>query len=154
MRDAVDVMFKPAGDADLPFARSLARKTMMPYYTRHGLLWQDADFDAGWSWRENHLLVVLGEVVGFVSLSADARALYIRELHLVETARRRGIGAVVLDDSLAIAAQRRLPRLRLMVFKDNPARRLYERKGLAVVGEDLCFWRMERAVPMARRDGD
>lgn len=147
----MNVIFTPASDADLPFARSLARKTMVPYYTRHGLLWQDADFDAGWSWRENHLLVTLGEAVGFVSLSADARALYIRELHLVEPARGRGIGAMVLDRALAIAAQRSLPRLRLMVFKDNPAQRLYKRKGLAVVGEDLCFWRMERAIPVGKR---
>lgn len=149
----MDVIFTSASDADLPFARNLARKTMVPYYTRHGLLWQDADFDAGWSWRENHLLRVLDEAVGFVSLSADARALYIRELHLVEQARGQGIGATVLDHALAIAAQRRLPRLRLMVFKDNPAQRLYKRKGLAVVGEDLCFWLMERAVPGLKRQG-
>jgi ribosomal protein S18 acetylase RimI-like enzyme len=147
MRDAVDVIFKPASDADLPFARSLARSTMVPYYTRHGLLWQDADFDAGWSWRENHLLMVLDSAAGFVSLSADTRALYIRELHLLEPFRGQGIGATVLESALTMAAQRRLPRLRLMVFKDNPAQRLYLRKGLSVVGEDLCFWRMERGVP-------
>lgn len=36
------------------------------------------------------------------------------------------------------------PALRLTVFKDNPARELYERMGLRVVGEDECFFRMQR----------
>jgi len=140
------VRFQPAGEADLVFARTLARRTMMPYYTRHGLLWRDSDFDDGWSWRENYLLCRDAQVLGFVSLSVDARALYIRELHLLESARGQGVGATVLDRVMALTVRRQLPLLRLMVFKDNPAQRLYTRKGLQVVGEDPCFWRMERAV--------
>ena len=42
--------------------------------------------------------------------------------------------------------QERRPALRLTVFKNNPARVLYERMGLQVVGEDECFLRMERAA--------
>lgn len=142
----MELCFQPACETDLPFARALARRAMIPYYTRHGLLWRDEDFDEGWGWRENYLLHRGGEPLGFVSLSADARALYIRELHLVEQARGQGNGAAVLDHALAVAEQRRLPLLRLMVFKDNPAQRLYRRKGLQVVGDDPCFWRMERPV--------
>jgi ribosomal protein S18 acetylase RimI-like enzyme len=140
----MELVLQPATDADLPFARSLARRTMMPYYTRHGLFWRDRDFDEGWSWRENYLLHSCMGPSGFVSLSADARALYIRELHLVEQARGQGLGSAVLDYALRQGGERRLPLLRLMVFKDNPAQRLYHRKGLQIVGEDACFWRMER----------
>lgn len=144
------VEFQPAAEADLTFARTLARRTMMPYYTRHGLLWRDSDFDDGWGWRENYILYQEGELLGFVSLSVDARALYIRELHLLESARGRGVGSAVLDRVMALAARRHLGLLRLMVFKDNPAQRLYVRKGLQVVGEDPCFWRMQRQVEAPR----
>ncbi|MBA1288541.1 GNAT family N-acetyltransferase [Pseudomonas japonica] len=140
------VEFQPAAEADLAFARTLARRTMMPYYTRHGLLWRDSDFDDGWGWRENYMLHHQEELLGFVSLSVDTRALYIRELHLLESARGRGVGSAVLDRMLALAARRHLGLLRLMVFKDNPAQRLYARKGLQVVGEDPCFWRMQKRV--------
>lgn len=142
----MDLEFLPAGDAELAFARSLARCTMMPYYTRYGLLWQDVDFDTGWAWRENYLLRRAALPVGFVSLSADSQALYVRELHLVEQARGQGVGAAVLVHAAELAASRHLPRLRLMVFKDNPAQRLYARMGLQVVGEEGCFWRMERSL--------
>jgi hypothetical protein len=39
----------------------------------------------------------------------------------------------------------------LTVFENNPARALYERKGLKVVGRDECFLRMEREVAAAQR---
>ncbi|WP_238936551.1 hypothetical protein [Pseudomonas typographi] len=44
-----EVQWSPAsGVGDLVFARGLARRTMEPYYTHHGLMWRDEDFDAGW----------------------------------------------------------------------------------------------------------
>lgn len=144
----MELEFNAASEADLPFARTLARRGMMPYYTRHGLWWRDEDFDQGWRWRENYLLACYGRTLGFVSLSTDARALYVRELHLVPEAQGQGHGSAVLDHAAELAVTRSLPLLRLMVFKDNPAQRLYYRKGLRIVGEDACFWRMERHVPL------
>lgn len=145
--------WQPADDADgLPFARALTRRTMMPYYTHHGLLWRDEDYDAGWSWRENYLLIGADGPLGYISLTQDPRALYIREFHLVDAARGQGQGTAVLADAIDLAAQRRLTAVRLTVFKDNPAQRLYQRLGFAVVGEEGCFWRMECSVP-ARASG-
>lgn len=142
----MELEFKPASNADLPFARALARRGMIPYYTRHGLWWRDEDFDLGWSGRENYLLVQNRQSCGFVSLSTDARALYIRELHVMAEAQGQGIGSAVLDHAIGLAIARNLPLLRLMVFKDNPAQHLYYRNCLRIVGEDACFWRMERRL--------
>lgn len=139
--------WQPADDAEgLPFARALTRRTMMPYYTRYELLWRDEDYDAGWSWRENYLLMGPDGPLGYISLTQDPRALYIREFHLIDTARRQGQGTAALKEAFELAARRGLSAVRLTVFKGNPAQRLYERQGFAVVGEDGCFWRMERNV--------
>ena len=86
------------------------------------------------------------EVLGFCSLSQDRHALYIRELHLLEQARGRGIGAEVLEQLAGWAADRRLGQLRLTVFKSNPAQALYRRRGFEAVGEDECFLRMQRVI--------
>ena len=40
----------------------------------------------------------------------------------------------------------RFPTISALCEEDNPARALYERMGLRVVGEDECFLRMEREV--------
>lgn len=130
--------------ADLAFARTLARRNMLPYYGEFNLLWVDEAFDECWQWRDNRIIQDDSGPLGFISLSADRRALFIRELQLVEAARGRGVGGVVLEWVRKLAVQRRLPLVRLTVFKSNRAQQLYRRNGFEQVGEDECFLRMER----------
>ena len=131
-----------ATDQDLPFARTLTHEAMSRYYLQYGLLWSDNGFDIAWAGRESWLICNDDQVMGFISLSRDSRALYIRELHMLEACRGGGAGSWVLQQ-MALKAQA-LGLLRLTVFKTNPARRLYQRMGLSIVGEEECFWRMER----------
>ncbi|UVJ45915.1 GNAT family N-acetyltransferase [Pseudomonas sp. LS1212] len=140
----MDLYFTAATEADLPFARDLARRAMLGYYREFDLLWLDEAFDQAWFWREQWLLSTAEGAVGFLSLSADARALYIRELHLIESARGQGIGSRVLDQTVRWARERSLPLVRLTVFNSNPAQVLYRRKGFVAVGDEECFVRMER----------
>lgn len=142
----MDLQLAPACDADLAFACDLTRRAMLPYYSRFDLLWSDDDFAAAWHWRDNRLVKSGGEVCGYVSLSEDSRALYIRELHLLPAARGQGLGSQVLDWAMSLAASRGLPRVRLLVFKGNPAQSLYRRKGFVLVSEDDSVCRMERSV--------
>ncbi|OOG10747.1 N-acetyltransferase [Pseudomonas sp. C9] len=132
--------------ADLDFARTLTCTNMLRYYIQYDLLWLDEAFDVAWAGRENRLIVRDDAVLGFVSLSRDARALYIRELQVLEAFQGQGAGAWAIDQVFDIAGEERRPALRLTVFENNPAKELYERKGLKVVGQDECFLRMQRDV--------
>lgn len=135
-----------ASDAHRDFARDLTRRAMLPYYHEFGLLWVEEAFDQAWAWREQWLVMQDDQVLGFCSLSQDRQALFIRELHLSEQHRGRGVGSQVLQTLAGWAAQRRLPLLRLMVFKSNPARQLYLRQGFIDMGNDECFVRMQRTI--------
>lgn len=128
---------------DLAFARDLTCQNMLRYYIGHDLLWQDEAFDVAWSGRQNWLVVQSGLTVGFLSLSRDMRALYIRELQIAEAFQGRGAGSWAIDQVIDMARKERRPALRLTVFENNPARNLYERKGLQVQGADECFLRMQ-----------
>lgn len=136
---------RAATDRDLTFARTLTHEAMNGYYTQYGLLWSNDGFDTAWAGRENWLICRDECVLGFISLSRDRHALYIRELHLLESCRKQGAGSWVLEQMALKARAQGL--LRLTVFKTNPARRLYQRMGLGIVGEEDCFWRMERVCP-------
>ncbi|NUU35110.1 N-acetyltransferase [Pseudomonas sp. C2B4] len=142
----MDFEWRAATDEDLDFARELTCHNMLRYYIQFDLLWQDEAFDVAWAGRENRLIVSGEHRVGYVSLSRDARALYIRELHVHEAFRGQGAGSWAIDQLFTLARQERRPALRLTVFENNPARVLYERKGLQVVGTDDCFLRMQRDV--------
>ncbi|WP_434559475.1 GNAT family N-acetyltransferase [Pseudomonas sp. D2-30] len=137
-------VWRPAEVGDVEFARQLTCSNMLPYYLRHDLLWQDEAFDLAWVIRQNWILQRNEQALGFVSLSRDARALYIRELQIDEAFRRQGAGTWAIGQVWTMVANEHRPALRLTVFKDNPARALYERMGLRVVGEDECFLRMQR----------
>ncbi len=140
------IELSPASDAHCSFARDLTRRAMLPYYRQFDLLWVEDAFDQAWGWREQWLVVDGERVLGYCSLSQDRQALFIRELHLLPEHRGQGAGSQVLEQLVGWAAQRRLPLLRLMVFKSNPARQLYLRHGFVEMGEDGCFVRMQRAV--------
>ncbi|WP_223485144.1 GNAT family N-acetyltransferase [Pseudomonas sp. A-RE-19] len=137
---------RPARPQDLDFARDLTCRNMLRYYIQHDLLWLDEAFDVAWAGRENWLIVGDVALIGYVSLSRDASALYIRELQILEAFRGQGAGSWVIDQVFAMACKERRPALRLTVFENNPAKVLYERKGLKVVGKDQCFLRMQRDI--------
>ena len=62
---------------------------MLPYYARHDLLWLDAGFDQAWHWRDNRVICRDTVSLGYISLSRDTQALFIRELHLLPAHRVR-----------------------------------------------------------------
>ncbi len=151
--DLMVFQLSAATDRDLAFARTLTQQAMGNYYRQYDLLWSDKGFDTAWGGRENWLVCREGLVLGFVSLSWDSRALYIRELHILDEYRRQGAGGWVLEQMVLKAQAQGLSLLRLTVFKTNPARRLYQRKGLSIVGEEDCFWRMELGCQPASSGG-
>ncbi|KAA0985002.1 GNAT family N-acetyltransferase [Pseudomonas sp. ANT_J12] len=142
---------RPATSRDLDFARGLTCQNMLPYYIQYELPWLDEAFDVAWAGRENWLIVRGDVSLGYVSLSRDARALYIRELHISDAFRGQGAGSWAIDQVLAMVRTERRPALRLTVFRNNPAQALYRRMGLEVVGEDECFLRMQGEVDAPRR---
>jgi ribosomal protein S18 acetylase RimI-like enzyme len=145
----MDFELRPASSADLRFARELTRETMLCYYIQNDLRWQDEAFDVAWAGRENWLICRGDSVLGFLSLSRDAKALYIRELHIIKADRCKGAGSWAIERVFSMAREERRSSLRLTVFKNNPAQTLYQRMGLSVVGEEDCFLRMERMCSAA-----
>lgn len=141
---------KAASDQHLAFARRLTHQAMDHYYRQYDLRWSDKGFDTAWAGRENWLICQGDRLLGFVSLSRDDHALYIRELHILDAFRCQGAGSWVLEQMIAKAQVESRDYLRLTVFKTNPAKRLYQRKGLSIVAEEGCFWRMESGWLSAR----
>jgi ribosomal protein S18 acetylase RimI-like enzyme len=147
--DLMTFLMRLATAEDLTFARELTCQNMLRYYIQHDLLWQDDAFDVAWSGRDNWLISRGDTAVGFFSLSRDLRALYIRELQIAKAFRGQGAGSWAIDQVIDIAKTEKRPAVRLTVFENNPARNLYERKGLRVQGEDACFLRMQLDISTA-----
>lgn len=68
--------------------------------------------------------------------------LFINEISILRKYQNRGIGRKILEEQLK-ENQKNGIRTILQVFKDNPAKKLYERLGFKVYGETETHYQME-----------
>ncbi|MFA6174419.1 MAG: GNAT family N-acetyltransferase [Kiritimatiellales bacterium] len=87
-----------------------------------------------------------GQTIGFISVRQQPDVLYLETIQLQQTHRSKGIGTALMKyvEQLAVANDKEWIRFR--VFKNNPARHLYDRLGYQVAeDQDWCFL-MEKKI--------
>jgi ribosomal protein S18 acetylase RimI-like enzyme len=67
---------------------------------------------------------------------------YISEISLIEEYQNKGIGTDILNKLLTKNKEKGL-KTKLKVFKNSPAKRLYERLGFSIYGENESHYQME-----------
>ncbi|MBL1377803.1 GNAT family N-acetyltransferase [Zobellella iuensis] len=128
------------------FARRLIRQGMAPYYRRHRLRWNEAGFADSWTRCRNLELLLDDAPIGILRLEFTAEAAYLRDLHLLPEWRNRGLGRTALRLARTLATEAGCPLLRLKVFADNPAVRLYQNAGFALVRAEPPLLCLEAAL--------
>ena len=152
---------RTARDGDLDFLRGLYRsfraEEMAP------LPWsgaaKDAFLDDQFRLQHQHFTTVFadadfmiveqaGAPIGRLYLRRGEEGVLVVDIGLLPEFRRQGLGRALMEWVLKQASETRAPRVWLHVLPQNlPARRLYERLGFAVVGEEGFHIRMERPPP-------
>jgi len=106
--------------------------------------WQRAHFAGQYQARTN-AVIVRSETspcdIGRVSLTRHWRKIFLRDIELFAAERNRGIGSAVIGAVLSLARDSGR-HVELLVLKCNPARRLYDRLGFRVIGDDGARLRM------------
>lgn len=121
-----------ASASDRAFGESLHRANMWPYLQARGIAWDPERHRRSWAVFETYVIVRDGVDAGVLMLHAVDDALEVRDLQIAEPCRGRGLGTAVLRRVQATARKRGFAQLRLRVYDENPARRLYERLGFEV----------------------
>jgi ribosomal protein S18 acetylase RimI-like enzyme len=138
-------ILRPATDDDFHFLFGLHRAAMGQYIESiwgwHDD-WQEEYFHRKFEPQRRRIIQVDGRDAGVLVVEWREDEIYLGLIELLPEFQGRGIGAAIVTDLLAKAQARGLP-LALHVLKTNhPARRLYERLGLRVVGEEAYRYRM------------
>lgn len=68
--------------------------------------------------------------------------LFINEISILKEYQNKGLGRKILEEQLK-ENQKKGIRTILQVFKDNPAKRLYEKLGFKIYGETETHYQME-----------
>jgi ribosomal protein S18 acetylase RimI-like enzyme len=117
-------------------------------YRRFRLVYQRAYADSLRGRRVLLVAEILGQVVGQIFLQIDSalaggdgRAAYLYALRVRPEFRNRGIGTELVREAEAVLRERGFSRVLISVAQNNDAaRRLYERLGYEVFGEDAGNW--------------
>ena len=129
----MELSLRPALETDFDFCQSLNRSNMAAYNLARNILWDPQRFLASWSQFENFIITADGNSAGLLRLLAVDGALEIRDLQLLPTYQRRGIGTWAVMQAKSQAVSRTISELILRVYPENPAQRLYLRLGFCPV---------------------
>jgi GNAT superfamily N-acetyltransferase len=144
------LVLRPALAEDFAFCRRLYFEEMDWIIARLGLdeTRQAESFVRQWAAPEVRIIAIAGEAVGWLQTVPSDDAIFLSQLFIDRRRQRRGIGKVVIK-LVTEEALRDGKAVALDVVKINPARRLYERLGFEIVGEEEHKFHM-RWTPEAR----
>ncbi len=128
---------------DKRFSEQLTRDNMAPYYRQQNILWNRQRFDRNWSRYQNYEVHIDDQAIGILRISFAESICYIREIQLLPAYQGSGIGSKLLDWVLDRSRQKQLESVRLSVYTNNPARRLYSRKGFTIKQMHQGMYRMQ-----------
>ena len=132
--------------ADRDFLFEVHRQALGPYIEQTWG-WDDgeqrahfeATFDGG-TWQ---VILVSGQPVGMIRTTETATRVYLDDIEILPDFQHQGLGSAIVSWVIREASAAGKPTA-LQVLRVNPARRLYERLGFDVIGEDDVHVRMLR----------
>jgi ribosomal protein S18 acetylase RimI-like enzyme len=154
MRDAIeisaqkpDVTLRPALPADEAFLFALRKATMTAHLTRVGEPLDDDAHRARLLHRYDaaQVICVDGAPAGLLKAHRTDAEWVVVQIQISPALQGHGIGERALHVVLRAADADALP-VTLKVLKGNPAKRLYDRLGFEIVGEDDREFYMRRAA--------
>lgn len=93
--------------------------------------------------QDKKIILINNEMAGiYVVHTTENGDLFINEISLLKEYQNKGIGRKILEEQLRENHKKGI-RTVLQVFKDNPAKKLYERLGFKVYGETETHYQME-----------
>ena len=133
------IQLRKAAPEDYDLVRSVHHRTMQGYVEDFFGSWdqdyQDQRFARIYKIEEARIIMHDGMDVGWLARRDPLQEIILAEFYVAPEHQNRGIGTQVLRDLIAEARQKN-KNVSLGVMKNNPARRLYEREGFKVIGEN------------------
>ncbi len=143
------IELREAAPEDYHFVRQIYHRTMKGYVEEVFGPWdeddQDRRFARTYEMEETWVLVRDGTDIGWLAKRNLPQEIFLTAFYIAPEHQNRGTGTQVLRDLIAEVRQKK-KNVSLGVMKNNPVRRLYEREGFRVVGEDAYKYFMKTNI--------
>jgi len=136
------------GPADGRFIRELTEENFRVSLEKT-IGWDAAKHEVQPEFPERYTMVTDGEnTIGFLSVRDQPDAFYLETIQLLQSYRNKGIGTKLMHYVERVAYSEGKQWLRFRVFKNNPAKHLYERLDYEIAeDQDWCFLMEKKTVP-------
>jgi ribosomal protein S18 acetylase RimI-like enzyme len=129
---------RPAETDDYPLMLGLYLEGAQKHLSKIGR-WDEERlvglFRNGYKLHQMQIICADNQDVGFIQVIEYPDRMYLRQIHLIDGFRGRGIGSKLIEAQLERAANSVKP-MTLEVLHGNPAKSLYLRLGFKVTGQD------------------
>ncbi|RJQ21376.1 GNAT family N-acetyltransferase [Candidatus Woesearchaeota archaeon] len=132
--------------ADYWFVYRLLKSNMLTYFTKHLGGWKPSVFRSDFDKRRISIIEYKNRRVAFTDLEFENDFTYLRNIQLSKFVRRKGLGTVLLTLMEKTTKKRGIHIIRLRVFKENPAKRLYLRHGYYPIKDEGHTLVLEKKV--------
>jgi ribosomal protein S18 acetylase RimI-like enzyme len=117
------------------FASALTQENMKTYYETRNIRWNPEQYNKNWEDFENFDIYLESKIVGVLRFSYGNSNCYIRDLQIESREQGRGIGKYCVNYAIRFAQNRGDNFIKLRVFSENPAVRLYSLHGFKKMSE-------------------
>lgn len=128
------------------FASALTQENMKVYYETRNIRWSTEQFDKSWEEFENFDIYLESKLVGVLRFPYGNLNCYIRDLQIESRQQGRGIGKCCLNYAARLAKDRGDKFIKLRVFSENPAIRLYSLHGFKKISESKGLIEMSLSI--------
>lgn len=122
----------PATRHDYRFCYRLTKRNMLELFTRHWGGWEQGRFRNDLDLDGTRIVRHGSRRIAYFTVRECPTSFYVDNMQVSGRYRGKGLGTFLMGSIEELAAQEEKERVRLTVFKDNRAMRLYERLGYRV----------------------
>lgn len=137
------ITFRRAIQSDKSFLLALRKQSMGEHLIAAGLVYSDEQHLARIEecFEDSSIILQGEEPIGLIKLGAFLERIHIRQFQILPRHQGLGLGKRILQLIQSKAIERGVP-VTLNVLLKNPAKRLYERAGFQVVGQNELEYQM------------
>lgn len=140
------ISIRKCRDSDYRFIYDISKRNMEFYIKKHWGGWNPKKFKEGFNKDNIKVIEYKGKRIAFYDTELKGKCLYLHNLQITFSLRRKGLGRFLTALIEKGAKKKGLNKVKLRVFKDNPAKNFYLKLGYKITGNKKGSLSMERKL--------
>jgi len=131
--DIKSIEIKKATEKDYPYCYKLDKTNMLEYVNKHWGGWNPKIFKKDFDPKNTKIILKNNRRIGYFVVLEKPKFWYISNIQISPRLMGKGLGSYIMKLIEKQVSKTNKPKIQLEVFKDNPAKRLYERFGYKII---------------------